>query len=80
MRGIAIRAELTDEWKNREVGNSREYAILTAEISKAATTEIIRTHDAQGFAENCNAANKGGRIVGDARKAGRGNRKVRGFK
>jgi len=35
VRGIAIRAELTDEWKNREVGDSREYAILTAEISKA---------------------------------------------
>lgn len=36
MRGIAIRAELTDEWKNRDVGGNREYAILTAEISKAA--------------------------------------------
>jgi DNA-damage-inducible protein D len=35
MRGIAVRAELTDEWKNRDVGQEREYAILTAEISKA---------------------------------------------
>ena len=35
MLGIAICAELTDEWKNRDVGESREYAILTAEISKA---------------------------------------------
>jgi len=35
MRGIAIRAELTNEWKNRDVGESCEYAILTAEISKA---------------------------------------------
>lgn len=35
MRGIAIREELTDEWKNRRVGESREFAILTAEISKA---------------------------------------------
>ena len=35
MRGIAIREELTDEWKKRDVGGSREYAILTAEISKA---------------------------------------------
>ena len=104
MRGIAIRAELTDEWKNRDVGGSREYAILTAEISKAtfgmtpteykklkqlerenlrdhmgdlelifsmlgeaATTEITRTQDAQGFVENRSAANKGGRIAGDAR-------------
>lgn len=36
MRGIAVRAELTDEWKKRGVGNEPEYAILTAEISKAA--------------------------------------------
>ncbi len=35
VRGIAIRDELTEEWKNREVGAEREYAILTAEISKA---------------------------------------------
>jgi len=36
MRGIAIRDELTDEWKNREVRREKEYAILTAEIAKAA--------------------------------------------
>lgn len=36
MRSIAIREELTDEWKNHGVKESREYAILTAEISKAA--------------------------------------------
>jgi hypothetical protein len=36
MRSITIREELTDEWKNRGVGEQREYAILTAEISKAA--------------------------------------------
>src|SRR6266581_2008982 len=36
MRGIAVRAELTEEWKNRGVGEAPEYAILTAEISKAA--------------------------------------------
>jgi DNA-damage-inducible protein D len=36
MRGIAIREELTEEWKNREVKREREYAILTAEIAKAA--------------------------------------------
>lgn len=35
VRGIAIREELTDEWKNRNVGSEQEYAILTAEISKA---------------------------------------------
>ncbi len=36
MRGIAVRAELTDEWKKRDVKGEQEYAILTAEISKAA--------------------------------------------
>lgn len=35
VRGIAIRDELTDEWKKRGVETKREYAILTAEISKA---------------------------------------------
>ena len=36
MRGIAIREELTDEWKKRDVREKREYEILTAEITKAA--------------------------------------------
>jgi hypothetical protein len=35
MRSIAIREELTEEWKNRDVKEKVEYAILTAEISKA---------------------------------------------
>lgn len=35
MRGIAIREELTDEWKNRGAREDRDYEILTAEISKA---------------------------------------------
>ena len=35
IRGIAIRDELTDEWKKRDVKTEREYSILTAEISKA---------------------------------------------
>ncbi len=35
MRSIAVRDELTDEWKSRGVRERREYAILTAEISKA---------------------------------------------
>ena len=35
MRSIAIREELTEEWKNRGVEEQKEYAILTAEISKA---------------------------------------------
>jgi hypothetical protein len=105
MRGIAVRAELTEEWKNRGVNGEPEYAILTAEISKAAfgmtpaeykqhkglqrenlrdhmtdlelifsmlgeaaTTEIARKQDTQGFPENKVAARKGGRIAGEARE------------
>lgn len=105
MRGIAVRAELTDEWQKRGVNGEPEYAILTSEISKAAfgltpseyknlkglkrenlrdhmndlelifsmlgeaaTTEIARKRDAQGFGENRTAAHKGGKISGDARK------------
>ncbi len=105
MRGIAVRAELTDEWKLRGVKEQPEYAILTAEISKAAfgmtpseykelkglkrenlrdhmtdlelifsmlgeaaTTEIARKQDVQGFSENKVAARKGGKIAGDARE------------
>jgi hypothetical protein len=105
MRGIAVREELTDEWKKRDVGAEPEYAILTAEIAKAAfdvtpsehkdlkglkrenlrdhmtdlelifsmlgeaaTTEIARADDAQGFKENKTAARKGGGVAGTARK------------
>ena len=104
MRSIAIRDELTDEWKKRGVREQREYAILTAEISKAtfgmtpsqyaefkrlrrenlrdhmtdlelifsmlgeaATTEIARNRDAQGFPQNKQAAHAGGRVAGNAR-------------
>ena len=35
MRSIAIREELTDEWKKHGIEQQTEYAILTAEISKA---------------------------------------------
>lgn len=35
MRSIAIREELTEEWKNRRIKEKIEYSILTAEISKA---------------------------------------------
>jgi len=105
MRGIAIREELTEEWKQRGVKGEPEYAILTSEISKAAfgltpneyrsikglerenlrdhmtdlelifsmlgeaaTTEITRTQDAQGFTQSKTAAHKGGRIAGEARE------------
>lgn len=35
LRGIAIRQNLTDEWKKRGITKEHDYAILTAEISKA---------------------------------------------
>lgn len=35
LRGMAIRQNLTDEWKKRGITEERDYAILTAEISKA---------------------------------------------
>ena len=106
MRSIAIREELTDEWKERGIKEQIEYALLTAEISKAtfgltpaqykkvkglkrenlrdhmndlelifsmlgeaSTTEITKNANAQGFLENKEAAQKGGKIAGDARKA-----------
>lgn len=35
MRGIQIREELTDEWKERGLTHEKDYSILTAEISMA---------------------------------------------
>ncbi len=35
LRGMAIRQNLTDEWKERGIKEQKDYAILTAEISKA---------------------------------------------
>ncbi|MFA6475099.1 MAG: Bro-N domain-containing protein [Patescibacteria group bacterium] len=35
LRGMAIREELTDEWKNRGASEQQDYEILTAEISKS---------------------------------------------
>ena len=36
LRGIAVRQDLTDEWQKRGVTEQIEFAILTAEISKAS--------------------------------------------
>lgn len=35
LRGMAVRQNLTDEWQQRGIENQKDYAILTAEISKA---------------------------------------------
>lgn len=108
IRGIAVRDELTEEWKKRGVKEQIEFAILTSEISKAtfgltpkeykkvkklpgkgenlrdhmndleliftmlgeaSTTEITRNSNANSFNQNKAAANKGGKIAGDARQA-----------
>ncbi len=106
LRSVDIRKELTDEWHNRGVQAGKEYAFLTAEISRGtfgltpgqhkdlkalrkkdnlrdhmsnaelvftmlgelSTTEVARHEDAQGYDENKQAAQKGGRIAGNARR------------
>lgn len=47
LRGIAIRQNLTDEWKQRGIEEHKDFAILTAEISKATfgmTPSEYKTH------------------------------------
>jgi len=44
VRGIAIRQELTDEWKNRGVNQGIEFAILTDEISKATFGKTVKQY------------------------------------
>src|SRR3989338_2729440 len=46
-RGIAVRQELTDEWKARGIEENKDFAILTNEISKATfgkTVEEYKEH------------------------------------
>jgi len=44
LRGIAIRQDLTDEWKNRGLKEEIEYSILTNEISKATFDKTIEEY------------------------------------
>jgi hypothetical protein len=37
-------------------------------LGEASTTQIARTEDAQGFEENCAAAESGGEVAGNARR------------
>ncbi|MCZ7400799.1 MAG: Bro-N domain-containing protein [Candidatus Methanoperedens sp.] len=41
LRGIAIRQDLTDEWKTRGIQEKKDFAILTNEISKATFGKTI---------------------------------------
>ena len=44
LRGIAIRQELTDEWKNRGITEEVDFAILTNEISKATFGKTVQEY------------------------------------
>ena len=44
VRGIAIRNELTDEWKERGAQEGKEFAILTNEISKATFGKTVEEY------------------------------------
>jgi len=44
LRGIAIRQELTEEWKDRGIQEEKEFAILTNEISKATFGKTIEEY------------------------------------
>ncbi|MBU1199289.1 MAG: phage antirepressor protein [Nanoarchaeota archaeon] len=44
VRGIAVRQELTDEWRNRKVDENVEFAILTNEISKATFNKTVEEY------------------------------------
>ncbi len=44
VRGIAVRQELTGEWKKRGVEENREYAILTNEISEATFGKTVEEY------------------------------------
>lgn len=46
IKGIPARNDLTDEWKNRGVTDSRDFAILTNEISKGTFGITIQKHKA----------------------------------
>ncbi len=41
LRGIAIRQDLTDEWKTRGIQEKKDFAILTNEISKATFGKTV---------------------------------------
>ncbi len=44
LRGIAIRQELTEEWKSRAVHEENDFAILTNEISKATFGKTVQEY------------------------------------
>jgi prophage antirepressor-like protein len=79
LRGIAIRQNLTDEWKERGIDSATDFAILTAEISKATfgitPTEYKnfkglskKNEKPENFKKSQKVAKRGGKVAGKARK------------
>src|SRR5665648_100226 len=60
LRGIAVRQDLTDEWKDRGASNSLEFAILTNEIMHGAFAVSLYTSDA---ADEEDSVDLGGRRI-----------------
>lgn len=56
LRGIAIRQNLTDEWKERGIREERNFAILTAEIARATFGVTPSEHRAIGRGHDRTAA------------------------
>ena len=60
------------EFKGLKRQNLRDHMndleLIFSMLGEASTTEITRNKDAHGFIQNKNAAQKGGKIAGDARK------------
>ncbi len=54
VRGIAVRQELTGEWKNRGVNENKEFAILTNEISKATFDKTVEEYKELKGLKNAN--------------------------
>jgi DNA-damage-inducible protein D len=57
LRSIAVRGALTDEWKQRDVAEGREYSILTAEIARATFGVTPGEHRKLKGLEQAKAAN-----------------------
>ncbi|MDO8943785.1 MAG: Bro-N domain-containing protein, partial [Desulfobacterales bacterium] len=58
LRSVAIRGELTEEWRQRGVQEGREYAILTAEIARATFGVTPGEHSALKGLDTIRTGNK----------------------
>lgn len=69
--GMSVQAH--KEHKDVEKGNLRDHMtpleLAFTILGEVTTTELVRREDAQGYNQNMEAARKGGKTTGDARKA-----------